>query len=125
MVLGVGVRRPLGFSASGVALLAAMPLARARDILAKNQTHLRANGATVDSAFMTVRKARAMGYAYRERGLVAGTRAVSVAFGNSGGEALATLTVTAISRRLPPSRVKTVVDRLNQCASGIQASLEG
>jgi DNA-binding IclR family transcriptional regulator len=124
MVLGVGVRRPLGFSASGIALLAAMPLARARDILTKNQTHLRVNGETFDSAFAAVRKAKTMGYAFREHGLVAGTRALSVAFGNSGGEALATLTVTAISRRLPSQRIKMVVERLNQCAEGIQASLE-
>lgn len=124
MVLGVGVRRPLGFSASSTALLAAMPLSRAKDILTRNQAHLRAHGHTLESELAVIRKARRLGYAFREKGLVAGTRALSVAFGKSGGEALATLTVTAISRRLPLQRIETVVDRLNQCAAEIQHSLE-
>ncbi len=124
IVLGVGVRRPLGFSASSIALLAAMPLSRAKDILTRNQAHLRAHGQTLESALVAVRKAKKLGYAFREKGLVTGTRAVSVAFGKSEGEALATLTVTAISRRLPLQRVKTVVDRLDHCAASIQGSLE-
>jgi len=123
-VLDVGVRRPLGFSASGIALLASMSERRARDILSKNRAHLRARGETVDSADAAIRKARRSGFAFRERGIVVGTRAVSVAFGRSGGEALATLTVAAVARRLPLPRVKAVVARLDACAAGIQASLE-
>ncbi|MBS0220044.1 MAG: helix-turn-helix domain-containing protein [Proteobacteria bacterium] len=123
-VLSVGVRRPLGFSASGIALLASMAERRARDILSKNRAHLRAHGETIDSAFAAVRKARRSGFAFRERGLVVGTRAVSVAFGKGSGEALATLTVAAVARRLPLPRVKSVVARLERCAADIQASLE-
>lgn len=123
-VLDVGVRRPLGFSASGIALLASMSERRARDILSKNRDPLRAHSETVDSAFAAVTKAGRSGFAFRERGIVVGTRAVSVAFGRSGGEALATLTVAAIERRLPLPRVKSVVARLEACAANIQASLE-
>jgi DNA-binding IclR family transcriptional regulator len=98
LVLGAGVRRPIGFSASGIALLASMPPAAARHIAVQNRVHLRANGATVESAIVATAKARKLGYAFRERGIVPGTRAVSIAFGNRDGEALATLTVTAIAR---------------------------
>ena len=101
-----------------------MPFSRARDILTKNHAHLRSHGHTIESELDAVRKAKKLGYAYREKGLVAGTRAISVAFGKSRGEALATLTVTAISRRLPLQRVKVVVDRLNRCAAQIQNSLD-
>lgn len=74
--LGVGVRRPIGISASSVALLSS----------------LSSSGAL------------------RERGLVQGTRAVSIAFGKYRGEALATLTVTAIAHRMQAHRVMTIVE---------------
>jgi DNA-binding IclR family transcriptional regulator len=123
LVLGAGVRRPIGFSASGIALLASMPPAAARHIAVQNRVHLRANGATVESAIVATAKARKLGYAFRERGIVPGTRAVSIAFGNRDGEALATLTVTAIARRMQAPRVKSIVDRLKVCAADIERSL--
>ena len=123
LVLGAGVRRPIGFSASGIALLASMPPAAARDIAVQNRVHLRANGATVESAILATARARKLGYAFRERGIVPGTRAVSIAFGNRDGEALATLTVTAIARRMQAPRVKSIVDRLKVCAADIERSL--
>lgn len=123
LVLGAGVRRPIGFSASGIALLASMPPPAARRIAVQNRVHLRANGATVESAIVATAKARKLGYAFRERGIVPGTRAVSIAFGNRDGEALATLTVTAIARRMQAPRVKSIVDRLKVCAADIERSL--
>jgi DNA-binding IclR family transcriptional regulator len=123
LVLGVGVKRPIGFSASGIALLATMSPSAARHIATQNHVHLRANGASVESAVLATAKARKAGYAFRERGIVPGTRAVSIAFGNRDGEALATLTVTAIARRMQLPRVKSIVDRMKVCAGGIEKSL--
>jgi DNA-binding IclR family transcriptional regulator len=123
LVLGAGVRRPIGFSASGIALLASMAPAAARQIALQNRAHLRANGATVESAILATAKARKLGYAFRERGIVPGTRAVSIAFGNHKGEALATLTVTAIARRMQSQRIKSIVDRLKMCAAEIERSV--
>ena len=100
-----------------------MSPAAARHIAVQNCVHLRANGATVESAIVATAKARKLGYAFRERGIVPGTRAVSIAFGNRDGEALATLTVTAIARRMQAPRVKSIVDRLKVCAADIERSL--
>jgi DNA-binding IclR family transcriptional regulator len=72
----------------------------------------------------SVVRARERGYALRERGLVQGTKAVSIAFSRYRGEALATLTVTAIAHRLPTSRVTTVVEHLRDCAASIENALE-
>jgi DNA-binding IclR family transcriptional regulator len=123
LVLGVGVKRPIGFSSSGIALLASLSTAAARHILVQNRLHLRTNGATIESAIVAMTKARKMGYAFRERGIVPGTRAVSIAFGNRGEGASATLTVTAIARRMQVQRVKSIVDRMKVCAAGIEKSL--
>ncbi|HEY0849316.1 MAG TPA: IclR family transcriptional regulator [Bradyrhizobium sp.] len=122
--LGVGVRRPIGISASGIALLSSLSPGGARKILTKNQAHLRANGTNVRESMQSVVRARERGYALRERGLVQGTKAVSIAFSRYRGEALATLTVTAIAHRLPTSRVTTVVEHLRDCAASIENALE-
>lgn len=122
--LGVGVRRPIGISASSIALLSSLSPAGARKILTKNEVHLQASGTTVRESMQTVARARERGYALRERGLVQGTKAVSIAFGRFRSEALATLTVTAIAHRLPVSRVSNVVDHLRDCAANIEKSLE-
>ena len=66
---------------------------------------------------------RKVGYALRDRGLVPGTRAVSVAI-SSRGEAFAALTVAAIARRLPQSRVPAVVARLRAHANQIEVALD-
>lgn len=123
--LGVGVRRPIGISASSIALLSSLSSSGARKILTKNQVHLQVNGTTLRESMQSVARARERGYALRERGLVQGTKAVSIAFGRYRGEALATLTVTAIAHRLPAPRVLTVVEHLRDCAAGIENALEG
>jgi len=64
-----------------------------------------------------VERARACGYAFRERGLVHGTRALSIPIRSGAGPAYATLTVTAIARRIPRQRVNSIVDVLRGCAS--------
>jgi DNA-binding IclR family transcriptional regulator len=122
--LGVGVRRPISVSASSIALLASQTRESARRILTRNRAHLVASRTTVREAMQIVMRARERGYAFRERGLVQGTRAVSIAFGRYRNEALATLTVTAIAHRMPTSRVADIVDRLRECGTSIDRALE-
>lgn len=122
--LGVGVRRPIGISASSIALLSSLSSSGARMILTKNKAHLQSNGTNVRESMQAVNRAREKGYALRERGLVQGTRAVSIAFGKYRGEALATLTVTAIAHRMQAQRVMTIVEELRKCASNIESSLQ-
>jgi DNA-binding IclR family transcriptional regulator len=122
--LGVGVRRPIGISASSIALLSTFSPESARQMLHKNKSHLRTNRVTLRDTMLAVKAARERGYAFRERGLVQGTKAISIAFGRHAGEALATLTVTAIAHRIPVQRVKSVVDLLRNCAVNIERSIE-
>jgi len=79
---------------------------------------------TVADSLAAVAQARAARYALRERGLVAGTRAVSVAFARRKTEAWAALTVVAISRRMHTYRLASVVNCLKGCAANIERSME-
>lgn len=121
LALNVGDRRPLGVSSAGFAILAAMPAAEARSILARNTARLASYGITAEEALAIVQQTRARGFALRERGLVPGTRALSVTFRlepTGGAPLLAALTVAAIARRLQAPRVLQVVEHLQEALAG-------
>jgi DNA-binding IclR family transcriptional regulator len=122
LTLDVGVRRPLGMSSSGIAFLATMPMDVARKIVIKNKRHLPAYGMTLEDSLKAIERARSMGFALRDPGLVPGTKAISLAFGRGRGGAPAALTVAAIARRMQPARVGDLVKRLNGYASKILKS---
>lgn len=122
LALDVGDRRPLGVSSAGFAMLARLPVAEARNILAQNAGRLAPYGMTPEEALDTVSQARARGHALRERGLVPGTRAVSVTFEmpqRNGPPALAALTIAAIARRLTAARVREVTAHLHAACARI------
>jgi DNA-binding IclR family transcriptional regulator len=123
LVLEVGARRPLGISSAGIAMLASLQPNVSRRLLASNARHLPLYGLTMDDALGAVAAARARGYALRERGLVAGTRALSIAFARENRAARAALTVAGISRRLQASRLNMVLDCLRDCAGKIERNM--
>lgn len=127
LAIDVGDRRPLGISSAGIAMLAELPTAAVRAILAQNRQRLPAYGATPHEALRAVTIARERGYTLRERGLVPGTRALSVTlqYQQNGGGApmLAALTIAAVVRRMPSQRVEQIVQRLRACATQIKTSL--
>src|SRR5262249_32075860 len=92
LTLDVGVRRPLGVSSSGIAFLATLGHDAARRIVLRNRRHLPGYDMSPADAYAAIERARALGYALRERGLVPGTKAVSFALGKPrGGGAQAAL----------------------------------
>ena len=121
LVLSVGDRRPLGISSAGHALMAAMPHAEARRVLLENGSRIRASELKPQEAREAVRLARARGYALRERGIVPGTKAISVVMSDENKAPNAALTVAGIARRLPLTHIADVVARLKQCAGQIEA----
>jgi DNA-binding IclR family transcriptional regulator len=121
LTLDVGVRRPLGMSSSGIAFLATMPMGTARRIVLKNKRHLPAYGMTFEDSIAAIDRAKRMGYALRDPGLVPGTKAMSLAFGRERGGASAALTVAAIARRMQPARIIEIVGHLKTYAGRILA----
>jgi DNA-binding IclR family transcriptional regulator len=123
LALEVGDRRPLGVSSAGFAMLARLPQQEARSIVMENRRRFHSYHVSAEEALESIAEARRAGFALRDRGLVPGTRAVSVTI-NSGHDAVAALTIAAIARRLPQARVAAVVARLREHADQIEAALE-
>ena len=123
LALDVGDRRPLGVSSAGFAMLASLEPLAARSIVMQNRRRFLSYRVSVEEALRSVADARMHGYALRDRGLVPGTRAVSVVIAEAEGEVVGALTIAAIARRLPNSRVTSIAERLRTHADKIGAAL--
>ena len=121
--LRVGDRRPLGVSSAGLALLAALAPAEAEAILAENEARLGAYRITGEIALGWVRAARELGYSLRDRGLVPGTRALSLAIRDGAGQPFAAVTIAGLARRMPPARIESLVADMQVLAQAIERSL--
>lgn len=121
--LRVGDRRPLGVSSAGLALLAALRPEEAAAVIAENRERL--GGYRVDEAVAHswVRAARELGYALRDRGLVPGTRALSVAIRDEAGRPFAAVTVAGITRRMGHPHVEALAADLQGIARAIEHDL--
>jgi DNA-binding IclR family transcriptional regulator len=78
---------------------------------------------TPSRALTLIGQARVRGYVVRERGLIAGTRGVSVTIASSARTPLAALTVGAADRRLAGARVGEVAAFLKDTAAAIEKKL--
>lgn len=128
LAIEVGDRRPLGVSSAGIAILASLPTGTVRSILAQNRQRLPVYGMGVQDSLRAITIARERGFTLRERGLVPGTRALSVTVQHQtkagAAPVLAALTIAAVVRRLPSQRVEQVVERLRACAAQIEGALD-
>lgn len=121
----VGDRRPLGLSASGLAILAALPDAEAARVIEVNAARIEAaTGQDRTGIHALVDRTRQQGYAFNEGYSAPGMAAVAVPIRGAGGQPLAALCVSAITARLEGSRTTTVVRRLTEEASGIERHLQ-
>ena len=70
-----------------------------------------------------VRTARHLGYALRDRGLVPGTRALSVAIRDEAGRPFAAVTVAGVTRRMGHLQVEALASQLQDIAATIGREL--
>jgi DNA-binding IclR family transcriptional regulator len=118
----VGVRRPLGVSSAGVAILAAMPAAEARKIVLANEPRFAAYRTDTTTVLGQIQLARRRGYNLRDVGLVQGTKSLSAWIRTPDGEPAAAITLSAIRSRLSPRRAIEVADVLVATARAIEAA---
>lgn len=118
----VGVRRPLGVSSAGVAILAAMPAAEARKIVLANEARFGPYRTDPASVLDQVQLARRQGYFLREVGLVQGTKSLSASIRTPDGQPAAAITLSAIRNRMNPRRAIEVADALVAAARAIEAA---
>jgi DNA-binding IclR family transcriptional regulator len=103
--LHVGIRRPLGVGAGGLAILAAMDPARCDEILQANAERYPAyGGLAVATLAAAITAARERGWSLMADRATAGMTAVGVAVAGPAGEPIAALSIAAISARMTPAR---------------------
>ncbi|MDB5820694.1 MAG: IclR family regulatory protein [Rhizobacter sp.] len=101
--LDVGIRRPLGVGAGGLAILGAMDADEARDIVATNGHRYEAyGGLTAADLLVAIDETRERGYSFLDSVATPGTAAVGMAL--TAESPVAAISVAAITGRLPAER---------------------
>lgn len=113
LTLDVGIRRPLGIGAGGLAILCAMPAAEADEIIeAHAQRYPKLSTLTAERVHAAVHEGRSRGYAFLDGAVYPGTAAVGVAF--PAHAPIAAISVAAVSSRLDESRRRQVAADLRR-----------
>lgn len=120
-----GMRRPLGFGAGGVAILAAMPPGEADAVLEANERRLRTFGPGVPTRVRrAVETARLAGYGASESHLTGGIAGVALVVPVAGAVPHLAVSVVAIEGRLRQDRRPDVLAALAVAAKEVAAAVE-
>lgn len=114
----LGSRQPLGVSAGGLALLAALPDSEISAVLTAVAPRLGAYGDLgVDQVLEMCARTKRMGHAVAGNHAVPGVRAIGLPVFNAARNPVAAITVAATQRRMSDSRITAILPRLRQAAS--------
>jgi DNA-binding IclR family transcriptional regulator len=123
LAIEVGARRPLGVSSAGIAILAAMPAAEARKMVAANEARFAAYRTDATTVLAQITAARRRGYYLREVGLIQGTKSMSTWITTSDHRPVAAITVSAVRTRLGPRREPELAEVLLDAARSIKHAI--
>jgi DNA-binding IclR family transcriptional regulator len=107
--IDVGDRRPLGAITAGVAMLSRLSDDEASGIVANDEARLAKFQYTVPDVLNFVRETRARGFAYRQKGVIPGTKAIAVTVGRPGDPVMGAVTVSGMAKRMTESRVNEII----------------
>lgn len=123
--LPLGSRQPLGVSAGGLALLAALPAAEQERIIEAVAPRLGAYGELdADDVHAHCAQVAKVGYAHIANRAVPGISALGVPVYGESGLLLAAVTVAATHNRMTDARVRDIVPLLRGAAQAIGALLQ-
>ncbi|MBV7482762.1 IclR family transcriptional regulator [Bordetella sp. BOR01] len=109
-VVEVGMRRPLGLGATGVAMLAAMDPDQAEQVLETIKGQLKHFPLATEARIRTaVADARRNGYALSDELMVRGVRAVAMCINDPGGSPVAGISVATTTDRMQEHRIPEVI----------------
>ncbi len=123
--LDVGDRRPLGTSASGIAILSLLPEPEVRRILSKHESFVgpyNKKPVGAKSLLAIVKRTHEQGYALYQ-GDLADVRAIAVALKDRNGIPFAAISVTAISSRMNDDRHREIIGLLKHGAQELEILL--
>jgi DNA-binding IclR family transcriptional regulator len=109
--LDVGIRRPLGVGAGGLAILGAMPADEAESVVRINGPRYQAfGGLTAERMLQAVAETRQRGYSFLDSVATPGSAALGVALPSE--HPVAAISIAAISGRMPAGRHEELFDAL-------------
>lgn len=121
--IGVGSRRPLGVSVGGMAILSALPAAKASAILAANAERFEPYNMTLETLSARLAQARRQGFVYADPAIVRSTRALAFPVYDAVGNPACAISTIAIRRRLPAGRIAPLVSLFRRGAAELSEAL--
>lgn len=120
LLVDVGSRFPLIYSAGGVAILIAMANGEARTVVAENLKRLRAaRDRRLDGVQAMLRRSRIKGYAINLGDTTAGIHAFGIGLRNADGIAFGALVVAGDAHAMPAAAAPTIVAILRGAAQDL------
>lgn len=121
--IGVGSRRPLGVSVGGMAILTALPPAKATAILKANVARLESYRVSLEALMERLSTSRERGYVYADPAIVRSTRALAVPVLDQAGNPVAAISTIAIRQRLPAQRIPRIASLFRAAAADLSRAL--
>ena len=120
--LDIGIRRPLGVGAGGLAILCSLPPAEARAVVEANaHRYEKFASFTADFLYGAIAEGRERGYCFLDGAVTPGTASMGVAF--PPANPVAAISVAAISGRLQPERRELIAEQMHREVRRIVAAM--
>lgn len=85
-----------------------------------DRKRMAAFGYTAEDVIAFVRESRTRGFAYRQRGLISGTKAIAVPIGEEGDPIMAAITVSGMAKRMTIARVNEIIGEVKAVAEEME-----
>jgi len=124
LVLQVGSRRPLGVGAGGLAILAAIEGEEQAEIVSRVAPALAAFNLTEAGLVEACERTRESGVAVIHNRVTLGISALGVCFRDSMGQAVAALSVAALTQRMNAKRIQVIGERLRETCATVERAFQ-
>jgi len=119
LITDVGLRRPLGAGASGLAVLSAMPQDEASGLIEANTPAYAAQGRTADQVRKDVAAARRAGHVERDIPAL-GARTISAPLRDPSGRPFGSISISSISQRMSGEHLASSLDALLKAVAEVE-----
>ncbi len=119
LITDVGLRRPLGAGASGLAVLSAMPEDEALALIDTNEAAYAAQGRTIDQVREEVAAARRTGHVERDIPAL-GARTISAPLCDPSGRPFGSISISSISQRMSGDHLASCLGALTKAVAEVQ-----
>jgi len=124
LTLDIGVRRPLGVGASGLALLMPLTDDEAKEIVSSNAWRIAEYGNLRAPVVLDmIKRSRALGFSLNDQQVTPGAISVGLFITTPNGPPYGAISIGAIASRMPPERMQEVVTLLKSEVRTLEQAL--